>query len=79
MNWLKTIADIIVTVVSINDRLFVRIHRCPCGKAGARLHKNHWGRWYVYCSHPRGCKRRAEDAKTRRRAKLTWNQEIKGA
>lgn len=76
MTWFQVIIKALAIIISLNDTLYVRIHRCSCRKAGARLDQNKWGRWYVYCPNPKGCKRRAADAKTKRRAKMNWNEEI---
>jgi len=76
MNFFKLIFDGIVTAVTLGDRLYVRITRCSCGKAGAKLGRDFDRNWYVYCSNPIGCKRRGPLAKTKRRAKKNWNEEI---
>lgn len=73
MNWFKWIGDAIVTAIRTRDRLYVRIKPCPCGSVGARLDKNRYNEWYVYC--PYGCRERGTPANTRRQAKLNWNEE----
>jgi hypothetical protein len=74
MNWFTIIVNVVMTVVTIGDRLYVRIKSCPCGSVGARLDQNTLGSWFVFC--PYGCRRRSALANTRRRAKKNWNEEV---
>jgi hypothetical protein len=74
MTWFTTILNVITTAVTIGDRLYVRIAPCVCGKAGARLDRNTRGEWFVFC--PYGCRWPSTPAKTRRRAKKNWNEEM---
>jgi hypothetical protein len=75
MNWFKMIGQAIVTAVTLGDRLYVRIVPCTCGKPGAKVRRVKRREYYVYC--PFGCRRRSAVARTRRRAKINWREELK--
>lgn len=75
MTWLTKTLEVLAAILTFGASQYVSIDPCPCGASGTRLGRNRLKDWYVYC--PNGCRRRGSLARTRRRAKLNWNAELK--